>query len=542
MNKPRGEGAWWRSAGQRRTWVTPSAPTTATRSAAPAAGPGGGVAPDASDPGVNSLIDGLMGDKPTAPRTTAAAPAVEAAPQRAGVAAPPRPRQPIHWPPRPLTESEVPPKPVGLVSRLATAIRGTKENTNAGLRTRTRVAVVIALTAAIVIAAVITTRALAVTTSTNFAGVLAAETPIQLNFAQNGTLATIDVTPGENVVVGQVLATESSTVQAAAVKSDNLALASDEQHLGQLLGKAGAAAEAQAAAEYQKVESLASTQEARGAESVVEETSVLQSANQLEAAANQQLVADQATYNSKCKGLGQPGCASLSRDVSLDQTNLTAAEARVSRAEQALASAQSIDTTLQGLATTENALAAANPNNVSITVADEISAARDSIAHDLAQLAADEANLQGTTLVSPVAGKVEETNGVPDELTGPANAKSGGVSSSTGVPTSGSTPSGPSTVTGNAGTLPLVTIEAAPGLEAIAQVPEDNIAGIAPGESATITVDALGGKTFAAKVAAVEQISVVVQGSVYYDVVLTSSGPAWSGDLLPGMTANVTIG
>jgi multidrug efflux pump subunit AcrA (membrane-fusion protein) len=497
-------------------------------------------APGANDPGVNSLIDGVLGDSVGAPRAAAAV----AAPPRAGVAAPPRPRQPIQWPPRPVTETEPPPRPAGLVARARTAMRGTTENTSAGLRTRTRVVIVLALTSAIVAAAVITTRALATTTSTNFAGVLAAETPIQLNFTAGGTLASIDVTPGQTVQVGQVLATEVSTVQAQDVHSDDLALAADLQHLGSLLGKAGAGAERQAAATYQKVQTLAAAQEARGAASVDSETSILQAAEQSQAAAQSQLAADQATYRTRCSGLGSGTCASLARDVQLDQTNVSAAEARVARAEAALSAAESIDHTLQALSTQEIALAGNEMPNVTLQLSDDITAARDAVAHDQAALAAAEAALQADTLVSAWAGKVATVSGVVGEQVGPAGSHSDSVTSSTGVPTSASTPSGPSTVTGlPAGTLPLITIDAAPGLEAIAQVPEVDITSIKPGETATVTVDALGGQSFTGRVAAIEQVPVDVQGSVYYDVVLVpQAGAFWSGELLPGMTANVSIG
>lgn len=543
MNKPRGEGAWWRSAGQRRTWVTPSAPTTASRAGVAAAAPGAGVAaaPGVNDPGVSSLIDGVLGDSVAAPRP-AAAPA--AAPARAGVAAPPRPRQPIQWPPRPVTEGEPPPRPEGVVARARAAMRGTTENTSAGLRTRTRVVMVLALTAAIIVAAVVTTRALATTTSTNFAGVLAAETPIQLNFTAAGTLAAVDVTPGQTVQVGQVLATEVSTVQAQDVHSDDLALAADLQHLGSLLGKAGAAAEQQAAATYQKVQTLAAAQEARGAASVDSETSILQAADASQAAAESQLSADQETYKTRCSGLGSGSCASLARDIQLDETSVAAAEARVSRAEAALSSAESIDHTLAALSTQEIALAGNEMPNVTLQLSDDITAARDAVAHDQAVLAADEAALEADTLVSDWAGTVATVSGVRGEDVGPAGSRSGSGSSSTGVPTSGSTPAGPSTVTGlPAGTLPLITIDAAPGLEAIAQVPEVDIVSIKPGESATVTVDALGGRSFTGRVAAIEQVPVDVQGSVYYDVVLVPpAGVSWSGELLPGMTANVSIG
>jgi multidrug resistance efflux pump len=529
MNKPRGEGAWWRSAGQRRTWVTPQSPSTnATRSAAPSAARGGNPSsaapPDASDPGVNKLIDGVMGDSVAAP---------------VAVAAPPRPRQPIQWPPRPATEPEAPAKPTGLFARAKAAATGTRPNSHPGLRTRSRVVVVLALAAAIVVAAVLTTRALAVSTSTNFSGVLAAESPIQIDFPNSGTIATIDVVPGQDVNVGQVLATENDTVAVTAVHSDQAALAADEVKLGDLLGTTGTAVEAQAKAQFNKVESLASTQEAHGAASVDQETAILAAANQTLSSEQTQFNADQANYNAKCNGLGTSSCAQLSRDVSQDQIAVTNDENRVADAQTALNSAEGINSSLNSLAGQEVALAQSLPASTNETLLDDITNARVAVAGDLKQLATDEQTLEGQTLVSPYAGKVANVSCVQGEFVTSDGCRIGPVTSGSGVPGSSGS-SGPSSVNQPTGVEPLITIYAAPGLEAIAQVPEVDITSIRTGETATISVDALGGQSFTAKVAAVEQIPVVVAGSVYYDVVLVPSGSAWSDQLLAGMTANIS--
>lgn len=524
MDKPRGEGAWWRSAGQRRTWVSPAPGSTPARAGtAPTAG---GIAPAAGDRGVNSLIDGVIGDTP--------------APQRTAVAAPPRPRQPIQWPPRPETDAPAPQG--GLIQRARYSMRGTQENRSAGLRTRTRVVIVLALTAAIVVAAVVTTRALAVSTSTNFAGVLAAETPIELDFQSTGTLEQIYVTPGENVTAGQILATLDSTVQAQDVKSDELALASDEQRLAQLLGKSGQLAEQQAAQEYQKVQALASAQEQRGASTVDEENGILQADQSQEDAISNQLAADQAAYNTKCKGLGQPGCASLARDVSLDTAALSAAEGKVATVQAALDAAQSVDNTLTSLASTEQSLAEAQAQTVSPELAVDISDARDLVAQDLAKLVADKQALEDDTLVATAPGKVVSTAGERGELVGPSGADRGSPTSGSSVP-GGSASGGPSTVSGQGLTTePLITIDAAPGLEAIAQVPEVDITTLKIGQGATVTVDAISGSAFRAVVQSIVQVPVDVQGSVYYDVVLVPpAGSSWAGDLLPGMTASISV-
>ncbi len=158
---------------------------------------------------------------------------------------------------------------------------------------------------------------------------------------------------------------------------------------------------------------------------------------------------------------------------------------------------------------------------------------------ELTQLAADQQALQQGTVVSPYAGKVADVSCVTGELVTSDGCRIGPVTSGSGVPGASSS-SGGQSVNQPSGVEPLITIYAAPGLEAIAQVPEVDITSIRTGETVTVNVDALGGQSFAAKVAAVEQIPVVVAGSVYYDVVLVPSGSAWSDQLLAGMTANIS--
>jgi multidrug resistance efflux pump len=57
---------------------------------------------------------------------------------------------------------------------------------------------------------------------------------LQLNFADTGPLASVLVTPGERVRVGQVLATEDSSALSLAVTQAHIAVASDEARLAYL--------------------------------------------------------------------------------------------------------------------------------------------------------------------------------------------------------------------------------------------------------------------------------------------------------------------
>lgn len=559
MSKPRGEGAWWRAAGPRRTWVTSSEPSPGDNSGQRGSThlrgihlPGHGRAPvgsttgitagtpagaqAGSNAGMDSLIDGVLGDS----HTTVL--------ERSAVAAPARPRGPIEWPPRTPTQQGgiTFTRPPGTLSRVSARLRPAGHWTYTGMRSRTRVVVVLLVTGALVLAAVLTTRALATSASTNFSGVLTAASPIQLNFPQAGTITSIDVSPGQTVQVGQVIATQQNTALAQQVVSDHVALASDLQRLGELLGPAAKVTLAQATVAYNKSQSEAAVSEARGATAVAQGQGRLQAAQSQLSSANVQLAADNQSYASRCsKGLGESGCAALNRLVQLDQGAVATDTARVQTAQAALTAAEGIDATLASIATSELNIAAHINPSISASLAVEISAARDAIAHDQAQLANDIAALNGATIVAPAAGIVVSVNGTPGEIAGGGGTRTGSSSGSAlpGSQTSGSSP-GPSSVSGSSsGVQPLVTIDANPGLEAIAQVPEAYISQIYLGEPATVTVDALGGHSYVGRVLLKEPAPVNVQGTVFYDVVIGPAGPTWpTASLLPGMTANITIG
>ncbi len=531
MSNPRGEGAWWRSAGQRRTWVT-AAPSNGGTSRPPARPFTG--APGADDPAVDVLITGLLGESPSGAQGTATQTATATT-----TVAPPRPRQPIQWPPRPAGTTPEPQRLKRFERVFGGTFHGNRDNTDRGLRTGTRIVLALALVAGIVTAAIVTTRSMLAASSTNFDGVLAVATPVPLNFQSTGQLATVDVVNGQSVGVGQVLATQNDTVDLAEVRADRLTLAQDEKLLGGLLGPAGQVAATQAATDYTKAFDLANAQESRGAEDVARAQAILAEAQQSVVNEQNLLSANNATYNQKCKKLGFAGCSSLEREIQLDQNGLNQAQARVTSADATLAASQSIDTTLQQLASNEATLAAQAQTNVTPAELTGITNAANAVAQDNAHLTAALQNLFNDTLVSPVAGRVEAVNAVPGDTVGPSDGSVTTGASSSGI--AGSSPSGPSTVKGDLGSMPFITIEAAPGLEVIAQIPEQNITSIKVGETATVTVDSGSSQAYQAKVAAIELVPVVVQGTVFYDVVAEPVGAPWPTDLLAGMTANVTI-
>lgn len=127
---------------------------------------------------------------------------------------------------------------------------------------------------------------------------------------------------------------------------------------------------------------------------------------------------------------------------------------------------------------------------------------------DSAQAAYDQAvrNLEKTKLVSPIDGVVAQVN------------FSVGDSAGTGV---------------------AVMVVDLSQLQVRLTVAEVDVAKIKVGQTAQMTLDALPGKTYAAKVLSVAPIATVTQGVVNYPVIVALTNN--DGQVKPGMTTNVTI-
>jgi RND family efflux transporter MFP subunit len=126
---------------------------------------------------------------------------------------------------------------------------------------------------------------------------------------------------------------------------------------------------------------------------------------------------------------------------------------------------------------------------------------------DNAKLAVEQAqrNLENAKLVAPYDGVVSAVNyGVGDRASGTA-----------------------------------VTIVNLSLLQVKVTVAEVDVAKIKLGQTATMTLDALMGKTYNAKVIAISPVGTITQGVVNYTVTLEITNS--DGSIKPGMTANLTI-
>jgi multidrug efflux pump subunit AcrA (membrane-fusion protein) len=147
-----------------------------------------------------------------------------------------------------------------------------------------------------------------------------------------------------------------------------------------------------------------------------------------------------------------------------------------------------------------------------------------------AQLATAQHNLNNTTITAPHAGVVASVNGTVGSY--PGGLSSNGVSSSgTGV--------GVSSGSSAAAFIQIVDLSS---LQITASVNEADIGSVSVGQQVHFAVSAYGDRQFAGKIRAISPLGQSVSNVVTYPVTIAvDTSSAQGANLLPGMTANVTI-
>lgn len=206
--------------------------------------------------------------------------------------------------------------------------------------------------------------------------------------------------------------------------------------------------------------------------------------------------------------------ASLNAGVVKDRQSVHTARASVKSAQEALASTQ-----------------ASNAAKAAPATAGALASARAQIASAEAALENALAAERQTILRAPAAGTVATLNGEVGETIG-----AGGGSASAGGSSSSSSSSTSSAGSSSSAFLTLVDLNRP---EVLADFSETDAAKIRAGQPATITVDALPGKEFAAHVVGVDTTQTVVNNVVTYGVTFVLDRPATQ--LKPGMTVSATV-
>jgi multidrug efflux pump subunit AcrA (membrane-fusion protein) len=433
-------------------------------------------------------------------------------------------------------------------------------------------------------------------------GNVEASADLSLSFQQSGAVTKILVKPGQQVGAQQALAQVENGPQKIALASAQASLASAQANLAALQrGETAIERQADSAAATSASQSVASaqlglTQAQQSADSNVakyqqaidQAQTTLDSANadvsSAQADLNQAgiaLTSLQRSYDPSGSGaesiaatitryqLDQVACAnhtgdpafhpgdgvtcsqvanllSFAKGVQTAQAASTQAESQQTSAQAGLASADQakVSGTLQDQQTIQKAQSqvTAAQDQYSSTIVDnavkqqppkpeELAQAQAAVVSAQAQVATAQKNLDDTTLRAPVAGVVAAVNGHVGQQSGSSSSSAASSSSSA---TSSST-SSTSTSSGS-GFIDLTDVKL---LDVKVGFTESDAPKVKVGQKATVTLDALPGKTFSGAVVELDTDSTLVSNVVTYYAKVAFDTAAVG--VKPGMTASVTV-
>ena len=386
-------------------------------------------------------------------------------------------------------------------------------------------------------------------TSGNLSLTISATGPVQggvynINFSGTGKISQIDVTVGQPVTEGQIVAKLDKTSLQDAVNQAQSAVSTAQTALNDDRNSSGATA-SQSSANVSAAQTTLSNAKTNLSKVKAEsqdgvnaaQTALNNAETSLSTAESQAQASIQvaqtslacATTTTTPPPTPTPACiAQLNQAEATANANVAAAEASVNTGQAALNTANS-------QASANNAAAQASVNaaqkgvdttNANAGVSDTSSqgltnSAQSQLQTALIELQTAEHNLGDATLRAPHSGIVTVINGTIGGTPGvPAN-----VSAST---------------TGTSGTF--IQIVDSSTLQVIANVNETDTANLRVGDPAKFSVNAYGTRQFTGSVSAISPNGQTVSNVVTYPVTIDIDATDLQGtNLLPGMTANVTI-
>jgi macrolide-specific efflux system membrane fusion protein len=225
--------------------------------------------------------------------------------------------------------------------------------------------------------------------------------------------------------------------------------------------------------------------------------------------------------------------AAQSNQTSQVQTAESTRSATLTKDNQAIVSSQ------QQVASAKLSLKSTEANNAVKATTPPATLAQDraSVLQADVSLQAAQRTLAQTVLRAPVAGTVSSVTGVVGESVsgGGTSANSSTSSSSTSSSTGGASSTG-TTSTSSSGFVDLVNLH---GLQVTGSFSESDAAKIRLGQAGTITVSALPNEKLAAHVIAIATTGTTSSGVVQYTVTLALDNTV--AGLKPGMSANATV-
>ena len=402
-------------------------------------------------------------------------------------------------------------------------------------------------------------------TQGNLAVTISATGPVQsatynLIFSgQGGKIDEIDVTTGQKVTKGQVLARLDKTALQDAVNQAQVAVNNARAGLNAAIASANgssgnssasvsaaqtAVADAQTNLAKTKAQGQASINAAQtaldNAESNLTAVTNLANSQKQSATDNYNATLDPSANNTPCPQLGtfsDPSTLSPTCKIAYDtyKNQINQANANIATAQAQVNTAKANLKTAKANAAASNTAAQNQVNsaqaqlNTALSGVDasgssgqsQVASAQAQLNTALAQLAQAQHNLANATLTAPHAGTVTLINGT--------------VGGSPGISGTGSTAG---TTAGGA----FIQIVDLSSLQIQANVNEADTANLQIGDSATFTVDAYGSQQFPGTVSAIPPIGQTISNVVTYPVSIDIDLNNLKGArLLPGMTANVTI-
>lgn len=172
---------------------------------------------------------------------------------------------------------------------------------------------------------------------------------------------------------------------------------------------------------------------------------------------------------------------------------------------------------------------------------EELAQARGSIASAQQQVITAQKNVDDTVLRAPTDGTVASISGIVGQQAGTGGAASTGSSSSGGVASTGSSSSGATAATSSSSSSSgsaFIQLTDVASLDVKVGFTETDTGKIHVGQAATITLDALTGKTFTGQVLTLDTNQTLVNNVVTYYAKISLEGS--TGDVKPGMTASVS--
>jgi macrolide-specific efflux system membrane fusion protein len=349
-----------------------------------------------------------------------------------------------------------------------------------------------------------------------------AETAV--NFTTAGTLAQIDVSTGEAVSSGTVLAHLDSAAAQSEVTSATAALAAAQAQL-----KAADSPGSNPSSSLLQSNVTTAIQNQEAVSSSVSTTNGSDSA--IVAQDRQQLATDQGRYAADgCSSATPPNAGVCTADQTAVTTDQSHLQADLSRQQSDLSSGQARLSQAAGQVTSaKTALAAANTPDPST-----VASAQASVASATAALQRAQAALNATTLTSPITGTVLAINGQVGQTV--AGAQAGNAAT---LP--GTTSPVPQALSASTATteLPFMVVGDPSSLAVGAVASSSEVQELSDGQAATISDTSTSGLDVPGRVLAVGQATSLVNGAPQFFFTVTPTGS--SGGLRSGMSVTVTV-